>query len=121
MGYAPSKEVLEKYADVLVNFALNQGKGIRKGEIVFLQIPECAKPILKFLIRAVLKAGGNCIVDYSPEGLAKEFYDNADEKQLNFFPDKFLKGKVEQAGHFLSIISSFRVAGLIKQYNFIVK
>ncbi|MBS3100485.1 aminopeptidase [Candidatus Pacearchaeota archaeon] len=106
MGYAPSKEVLEKYADVLVNFALNQGKGIRKGEIVFLQIPECAKPILKFLIRAVLKAGGNCIVDYSPEGLAKEFYDNADEKQLNFFPDKFLKGKVEQAGHFLSIIST---------------
>ena len=114
MSYAPSKEVLEKYADVLVNFALNQGKGIRKGEIVFLQVPECAKPILKSLIKAVLKVGGNCIVDYSPEGLAKEFYDNADEKQLNFFPDKFLKGKVKQADHFLSIISTINPRELQK-------
>ena len=38
--YQPSKKILEKYADVLVNFALNSGKGIKKGEVVFRYIPK---------------------------------------------------------------------------------
>ena len=32
--YKPSKKVLEKYADVLVNFALGSYKGIKKGDVV---------------------------------------------------------------------------------------
>jgi len=34
--YVPSKKILEKYARVLVNYALNNGAGIRKGEVVRL-------------------------------------------------------------------------------------
>ena len=44
--YIPSEKILENYAKVLINFGLNCGKGVKQGEIVFLQVPECAKPIL---------------------------------------------------------------------------
>ena len=32
--YKPSQKILDKYADVLVNFALNSGAGVKKGEVV---------------------------------------------------------------------------------------
>ena len=32
--YKPSKEIIERYAHVLVNFALGGGKGIKKGDVV---------------------------------------------------------------------------------------
>ena len=53
--YKPSDEILEKYANVLVNFALNSGKGIKKGDVVFVQVPESAKPMLIALQRANLR------------------------------------------------------------------
>lgn len=106
MVYAPSQKILDKYADVLVNFALNRGKGIKKGDVVILQVPECAKPLLISLRKALLKAGANFITQYSPEGIAKDFYELANDKQLNFFPDKYYKGLVEQADSFLSIDST---------------
>jgi hypothetical protein len=34
MSYTPSKQILDKYADVMVNFALGGGKGIKKGDVV---------------------------------------------------------------------------------------
>ena len=64
MSYIPSPEILEKYADVLVNFALNSGEGIQKNEIVLLEVPECAKPILIPLQKAVLKAGAHYITQF---------------------------------------------------------
>ncbi|HTZ41652.1 MAG TPA: aminopeptidase [Candidatus Omnitrophota bacterium] len=103
--YQPSEEILEKYADVLVNFALNSGNGIKRGEVVILQVPECAKPLLIHLRRAVLKAGANPLVHYLPDGMQREFFELANEEQLRFFPDKYLKGRVEQVNHFLTIIA----------------
>jgi hypothetical protein len=32
--YIPSPQILEKYAKVLVNFALNDGMGIKKDDVV---------------------------------------------------------------------------------------
>ncbi|MDO8459758.1 MAG: aminopeptidase [Nanoarchaeota archaeon] len=105
MAYTPPERILKRYADLLVNFALNGGKGIKKGEVVFLQIPECAKPILLPLRESVLKAGGFPIIEYLPDDVARHFYENASEDQLLFFPEFYLKGKVEQADHFLHIIA----------------
>ncbi len=45
--YQPSPDILKKYADVLVKFALWSGKGVQKGEVVYLVVLECAKPILE--------------------------------------------------------------------------
>ena len=95
-SYIPPKKILERYADVLVNFALNDGKGIKKDDTVYLVIPECAKPLLVELKKTILKAGGNIILDYRPSDdkdfkLSKDFYDNANDKQLNFFPAKYMR------------------------------
>ncbi|MBS3170684.1 aminopeptidase [Candidatus Woesearchaeota archaeon] len=103
--YQPSKQVLDKYADLLINFALNRGNGIKKGDVVLLQVPECAKPLLVALRRAVLKAGGHSIIQYIPDGMQREFYELANENQLKFFPGKQLKGLVDQIDYRVAIIS----------------
>lgn len=103
--FTPPIEVLDKYAKVLVNFALNNGKGIRKGEVVFLQVPESAKPLLLSLHRQVLISGGNPIVQYLPDEMEKEFFTHASDDQLKFFPTAFLRGKIKQADHFLTILA----------------
>jgi len=33
-AFTPSPEILNKYADLMVNFALGQGKGIKRGDVV---------------------------------------------------------------------------------------
>jgi len=52
--YQPSQKILEKYADVLVNFALGGGGGIKKGETVRLTVYDIAKPFYTELRRAIL-------------------------------------------------------------------
>lgn len=101
----PSKKILEKYADVLVNFALGGGRGIKKGDVVFLQVPESAKPLLKVLRIAVLAAGGNPIINYIPDDFDRDFFEYATDQQIKFFPAKYLKGKVDEMDHVLSIIA----------------
>ena len=103
--YQPSSEILDKYADVLVNFALNSGHGIKKGEVVFLQVPESAKPLLISLQRTVLKSGAHSLIQYLPDEMSREFFDLADDDQLKFFPATFLKGRVKQADHFLMVLA----------------
>lgn len=103
--FIPSKIILEKYADVFVNFALNSGKGVKRGEVVFLQVPEVAKPLLVELRIAVLKAGAYPITQYLPDGLTKDFFEYASDDQLKFFPGKFLRGKVDEMDHTISIIA----------------
>jgi aminopeptidase len=105
MAYHPSQEILDKYAHVLVNFALNGGQGIKRGELVFLQVPECAKPILVSLQKAVLKAGAHFITQYLPDDMSRMFYEHASDQQLEFFPDKYLRGRVDQMDHVLTILA----------------
>ena len=103
--YQPSQKILDNYADVLVNFALNSGQGVKKGEVVFLQVPESAKPLLISLQKSVLKAGAHAIIQYLPNEMSREFYELASEDQLKFFPATFLKGRVKQADHFLMVLA----------------
>ncbi len=103
--YKPSKKIIEKYADVLVNFALNSGQGIKPGEVILLQVPESAKPMLITLQKAVLKAKGHPIIQYIPEGMSRDFFNFANTEQVNFFPAKYLKGKIEEIDHAIMIIA----------------
>ena len=99
MSYQPSEEILEKYADVMINFALNSGEGVRQGEVVQLRVSEVAKPLLVALRRAVLQAGAHPLIFYTPDDFSREFYELANEDQLNFFPEKYLKGLIDQIDH----------------------
>jgi aminopeptidase len=103
--YQPSQKILDKYADVLVNFALNNGHGVKKGEVFFVQIPEIAKPLLVSLQKAILKSGAHILLHYLPNEIEKDFFELASPDQLTFFPANLLKGRVKQADHFLMILA----------------
>ncbi len=105
MTFKPSDLILEKYAKIFINFALGGGVGVKKGETVFLQVPEVAKPMLLALRREVLRSGAYPIVQYLPDDMAREFFELASDKQLKFFPKKYLRGVIKQADHSLYIIA----------------
>ncbi|MBK1876415.1 aminopeptidase [Pelagicoccus mobilis] len=105
MSYEPSDEILEKYADVMINFALNSGEGVKPGEVVQLRVPEVAKPFLVALRRAVLKAGAHPIVFFTPDGMAREFFELASDEQLEFFAEKYHRGTVDQIDHTVAILA----------------
>lgn len=105
MTYHPPEEILDKYADVLVNFALGSGAGVKAKQTVLLQIPECAKPMLLALRRAVLKAGAYPLVHYIPDDISREYFELANEDQLSFFPEKLLRGRAEQIDHSIYMIA----------------
>jgi len=108
--YTPPKEILKKYAEILVNFALGSGKGIKKGEVVRIVAWESAKPLFVEIRKAVLRAGGHFISHYMPDdddrfNLSRDFYDYANTFQLEFFPGEYMKGLVRQIDHQVIIIS----------------
>ncbi|MCF7834935.1 aminopeptidase [Candidatus Gracilibacteria bacterium] len=103
--YKPSYELLKKYADVLVKFALRSGEGTKKNDVIFVQIPECAKSFYLPLQESILESGAHPIFEYIPDGVARHFFENADDHQLLFYPSYYLHGKVKQMTHVISIIA----------------
>jgi aminopeptidase len=115
MSYTPNSTILKKYADVLVNFALGGGKGIKKGDVVRVSSSESAKPLFTAVCNAIVLAGGHVISNYAPddeqgdkrrnESFTRFFYENAGPHQLSFFPDKYLKGLSDQIDHSIFILA----------------
>lgn len=103
--YTPSYDILKKYADVLVKFALRWGDWAKAGETIFVQIPECAKPFYLPLQKAILEVDAHPIMEYLPDGVAKHFFEHASDDQIVFYPSHFLHGKVEQMTHVISVIA----------------
>lgn len=103
--YTPSPEILKNYADVLVKFALRSGEGVKPGDVVFVQIPECAKPLYLPLQKAILEMWAHPMFEYLPDGVSKHFFEHANDDQIVFYPSHFLSGKVEQMTHVISIIA----------------
>lgn len=103
--YTPPKEILEKYAQVLIRFALNSGEGIKKGEWVYLQVSEIAKPMYVALRNEIIKAGGNYISSYLPDDVAREAMDLASMEQLTNFPEKYYRGLIDTIDHSVYMIS----------------
>ena len=103
MSYQPSQALLDKYADVLINFALNSGDGVKPGEVVQLRVPEVAKPLLVALRRAVLKAGAHPLIFMTPDDMDREYFELANEAQLAFFAESYNRGIIEQIDHTVAI------------------
>lgn len=91
--FSPSVEILNKYADVLVNFALRGGKWIKKWDVVFVYIPESAKAFYIPLQETILKAWWHPVMKYTAEWVARSFYEVASDQQLQFFPDAYKSEK----------------------------
>jgi len=103
--YQPSEEILEKYADLLVNFALKNGNGIGNGEVIQVVVPDVAKPLYGKLQKAILTAGGHPMMRFVATGFDKEYYLLASDEQLEFFPKKYLKTRIGTIDHTIGIIA----------------
>lgn len=104
--FTPSDKILKNYANVLIKFALWGGKGVKRGEVVYLQVPESAKPILIHLQNSVLESGAHPIIHYSPEDISRNFYEKATEEQITWMPEKYILERVNTVDHFVSMIST---------------
>jgi aminopeptidase len=104
-SYQPSQTILRRYADVLVNFALNSGAGVKPGEVVQCAVPDVAKPLALELQNTILRAGAHPMVRLLPTGFDKDFYNLASDEQLLFFPKEYLKARTEMLDHQIGIIA----------------
>ncbi len=110
MAYTPPQEILERYAAVLVEFALGGGEGIKAGETVRVTSPESGKPLYLELCRAVWRAGGNVIGGYHPDeeerlGGSRIFFELASERQIENFPSHWARGLVDEMDHQVSVLA----------------
>jgi aminopeptidase len=110
MAYTPPQQTLARYADVLINFALGGGEGVKPGEVVLVTAAEAAKPLYVELIRAVLRAGAHPIGQYLPDddadyNLGRDFYELASDNQIDFFPAHYRRGLVDEIDHMVAALS----------------
>lgn len=102
--------LLKKYAQVMVHYALNNGKGIGKGDTVFLVGQECTKDLFLAIAREIYAAGGNLIPNYQPDNtregsLPRLLLQEGSEEQIAFFAKPYWQGIVDAADHILFIVS----------------
>lgn len=103
--YQPSSVILDRYARVLVNFALNSGLGVKKGEVVRLSAQESAKPLYVAVRNQILRSGAHPLSLYHPGNTSREFYDLANRDQLAFFPKTYFHGMAKAIDHSINIVS----------------
>jgi aminopeptidase len=108
--YKLNDDLLKKYAQVMVHYALNNGNGIHKGDTVYLVAQECAKDLFVALAKEVYAAGGNLITQYLPDNirqtsLSRFLLQNGTDEQVSFFAAPYWQGIVDSADHILFIIA----------------
>jgi aminopeptidase len=104
------ESLLKKYAQVMVNYALNNGQGIKKGDTVFLVAQECTSDLFIAIAKEIYAMGGNLITNYLPNNtkensLARFVLENGTDEQIGFFAKPYWQGVVDAADHILFIIS----------------
>jgi aminopeptidase len=110
MGYTPDRVILERYARLMVEFALGGGEGIKPGDVVRVQGGDAGKPLYIEACKAIWRAGGHVIHGYMPSddesgGVQRAFFELAGEDQLAFLPETYMRGLVDQVDHSLYIDS----------------
>lgn len=113
--YQPNSIIFNRYAQVLVRFALGGGKGIKQGDVVRVSGSESGRRLFLAVCNAVIDAGGHVLSHYSPdeeqgdkrrnESFTRYFYQHAQDHQMDHFPHKYLRGVIDQMDHSVFIIS----------------
>jgi len=99
-------KILQNYADLMVNFGANERKGVQKNEVCYVRVPESASIMLKYFQRSILRAGGFPVLEISPEGLAADFFEMANDEQLNYINENVIRVKNQQFDHCISVVGS---------------
>lgn len=103
--YTPSPELLAKYADVLIKFALWSWEWVKQNDVVLLEVPESAKAMIEPLMKSVLSSGAHPIINYIPEWVMRSFYDNANIEQCEYVPKQRHLWTIADITHRVRIIS----------------
>jgi aminopeptidase len=102
--YTPSKKILRNYADVLINFALNSGKGIKQGEVVYIMTQQPGLPLAKELYTAVLARGAYPLINIIDDDFKLLHVELSSRKQLLFFPAKYYRGLADTIDQWVRIL-----------------
>jgi aminopeptidase len=111
MPFDPDQVTLERYAKLLVDYALGGGDGIKPGDVVWINAVDRARPLYVELCQAVWRSGGHVLHGYSPDdrsdsNLGRAFFALASDAQLDFFAEHYWKGLTEQIDHALYIFAA---------------
>ncbi len=111
MTYEPPTELLDRYAALLVNFALGNGRGITAGDTVQISTFESAKPLVAALGRAVWKAGGHVLLQYRPDddatiNMTRDRFACASDEELDFYPAAWHRALWDATDHVVFISTS---------------
>jgi aminopeptidase len=106
----PDESLLKKYAQVMVQYALNNGEGINKGDTVFLVGQECTKDLFIAIAKEIYAQGGNVITNYLPNNtrnnsLPRFLLQHGSDEQIGFFAKPYWQGIVDATDHILFIVS----------------
>jgi aminopeptidase len=74
------KSILEKYADLLVNYCVN----LQPGEKVFIKAPTIAEPLVREIHKAALKAGGIPATEFDFHGQHRILLEHGEAEQLSY-------------------------------------
>jgi aminopeptidase len=103
-SYTPPAAILEKYANLIVEFGLQNRKGEapKPGAVVHFIVPEAARPLYFYLQKAILRHGYHPMGEYVPSNdetynFDSNFFTEASETQRTFELLKYKKAQVDQA------------------------
>lgn len=107
--YTPSRTILQKYADVLVDFAARGGQGLKKNDTVYLVGTEVTRTLFLEVRKKIIDRGGHVIMNYLPDDddryqTNQYFYLKAGEQQLRFFPERYMRGLVDEMDHMIYLM-----------------
>jgi len=105
--YTPKTETLEKYARVLVDFALRDGAGVKPGEVVYLAAQQPALPLAKAVYARILERGGHPILNLRDDDFRLIHLKAASEEQLKFAPTAYYRGLVDTIDHAIHLLAEW--------------
>ena len=99
--------ILEKYADVLVDYSVD----VEKGDQVLIKGAMVAEPLIKALYIKTLKKGAHPLVVPTFEGQEELFFEYASEHQLDY-QSPYQKYVVENVDASISILAHYNTKGM---------
>ncbi|MBN1962157.1 MAG: aminopeptidase [Deltaproteobacteria bacterium] len=103
--FTPSQQLLDKYASILVNFALNNGNGIKKDDVVYIRSQLPGLPLTKAIYRTTLKSGGHPLVEIQDDDFRLLKLEEGSDEQIGFFAKEYYRAVVDTIDHLIGIFS----------------
>lgn len=72
--------MIEKYAELLVEYSLN----IQKGDKLYIKSTQLATPLVKEICKKALKKGAHVEMDLAYQGQTKDYFENASDDELRY-------------------------------------